>query len=116
MIEVCNCGEGHRTRLRESTCVYWVPLASVYKGGRKRRPAKGTGAAKEGSPTPTRSRTPPFPSPTRKRGRREEGRRGPAPSHKPIRFGPRGARPYSSLAAPFSTKAHEGPLTPRGVP
>src|SRR6266536_5351055 len=41
MIEVCNYGEGHRTRLRESTCVYWVPLTSVYKGGRRRRPAKG---------------------------------------------------------------------------
>src|SRR5215216_6686085 len=60
MFDVCNCGEGHRTRLRESTCVSWVPLASVYKGGRKRRPAKGKGCGQGGSPTPTRSRTPPF--------------------------------------------------------
>src|SRR5215216_2199947 len=60
MIEVCNCGEGHRTRLRESTCVYWVPLASVYKGGRRRSPAKGQGCGQGRSPTPTRSRTPPF--------------------------------------------------------
>ena len=38
-------GRGRRTRLRirsrGSTCVHGVPLASVYKGWRRRRPAKG---------------------------------------------------------------------------
>ena len=56
----------------------------------------------------------PFPSPTR-RGRKEGERRrkeGAGPqSPKPIRFGPRGGAPHTSLLHSISTKAHEGPLT-----
>src|SRR5215216_2234360 len=93
MIEVCNCGEGHRTRLRESTCVYGVPLASVYKGWRRRRPVKAIGAARVWSPTrtPSPSRSPPR----GERGRRkEEKERGLAPFSL-VQFGPegRGAQP-----------------------
>src|SRR6266536_1369800 len=42
MTEVCYCGEGHRTWLKDqlSTCVHGVPIALVYKGWRRRRPAK----------------------------------------------------------------------------
>ena len=64
-------GWGRRTRLRNrsrgSTCVHGVPLASVYKGWRRRRPAK-VGAARMWSPTRT-------PSPSRSPPRGEEGRR-----------------------------------------
>ena len=64
MTEVCNCGGGHRTRLRErlrrSTCVSrGAPLPPYIKeqggGGRPRRRAR-----QGGSPTPTGSRTPSF--------------------------------------------------------
>src|SRR5215216_1832138 len=98
MIEVCTCGEGHRTRLRESTCVFGVPLASVYKGGRRRRPAKAKVRPRRGSPTPTRSRTPPFlvgvGEEGRERGRRRKG------------AGLGGPRPTSWLPPLSPTKAH----------
>src|SRR3954468_9889803 len=52
MTEVEYGGGGHRTRLRndhvDQLCVQGVPLASVYKGWRRRRPAKLIGAAKMG--------------------------------------------------------------------
>ena len=56
----------------------------------------------------------PFPSPTRRGRKEEEGRRkeGAGPqSPKPIQFRPRGGAPYTSLLPSFSTKVHEGPLT-----
>src|SRR3954466_1463743 len=57
MTEVEYGGGGHRTRLRndhvDQLCVQGVPLASVYKGWRRRRPAKPIGAAKIWSPTRT---------------------------------------------------------------
>src|SRR5215216_3671398 len=109
MIEVCNCGEGHRTRLRESTCVCWVPLASVYKGGGRGGRPRGKGAAKGESPTPTRSRTPPFLVQQGKEGEDKKEGGGRPPSPKPIRFGPRGAHPTAPcypLSPPRPTKAH----------
>ena len=80
MIEVEYGGRGHRTRLRNDlkdqlVCLE-VPPASVYKGAKgEGRPAKV--GAPRGSPTPTGSRTPFFPSWTRRegeRGGREEGK------------------------------------------
>ena len=77
MIEVEYGGRGHRTRLRndheDQLVSSRVPLASVYKGARERgRPGKV--GAPRGSPTPTGSRTPFFPSWSRRRGK-EEGER-----------------------------------------
>ena len=78
-------GRGHRTRLRvrsrESTCVYGVPLASVYKGWRRRRPAKAIGAARMWSPTrtPSPSRSPPRGEEGRRKWRRRKGGRPPFP-------------------------------------
>ena len=72
IIEVDYGGGGHRTRLRDqeiNCCVYGVPPSSVYKGGRRRGPAKGVARPRRGKPTPSRF-APPFPSP-RRRG--EEG-------------------------------------------
>ena len=51
IIEVDNGGGGHRTRLRDqeiNCCVYGVPHSSVYKGGRRRGPAKGRRRAQGG--------------------------------------------------------------------
>ena len=52
MTEVEYGGRGHRTRLRndlnDQLCVYGVPPASVYKGWRRRRPAKAIVAARMG--------------------------------------------------------------------
>ena len=48
----------------------------------------------------------------RERRRRKEGGRPPFP--KQIRFGPWGARPTLPLLPSISTKAHVGPLNPRG--
>ena len=79
-------------------------------GGRARR-----------SPTPTGSRTPPFPSWIRtweggKRWRRRRKGGVPPPSPCPIRTRGRCARPLPWPPLLFSTKAHYGPLSPRGVP
>src|SRR5215216_1906444 len=35
MTEVCNCGGGHRTRLKINLCVLGCPPAPVYKGWRR---------------------------------------------------------------------------------
>ena len=78
-------GWGHRTRLRNrscgSTCVHGVPLASVYKGWRRRRPAKAIGAARMWSPTrtPSPSRSPPRGEEGRRKWRRRRGGRPPFP-------------------------------------
>ena len=122
IIEVDYGGGGHRTWLKDQTincCVSRGAPASVYKGSREGgRPAKVWSARR--SPTPSGSRTPPFPSWNRIRekekreGKKERGGRPPCP--KPIRFGPWGARPTLPLLPSISTKAHVGPLSPRGVP
>jgi len=116
MIEVCNCGEGHRTWLRESTCVYWVPLASVYKGGRRRRPAKGKVRPRRGVLLPLGVGLLPFLVQQGKgEGEKKEGGGRPlAPNQFGLGLG--GRAPTAPLLPPFSTKAHECPLTPRGVP
>ena len=54
MIEVCNFGGGHRTRLREDLVCLWGAPSHVYKGGGRRRPAL-EGAHQGGSPTWTPS-------------------------------------------------------------
>ena len=57
-------GGGHRTWLKDQTincCVSGVPPAPVYKGARGGCGRPGSRRARR-SPTPTGSRTPPFPS------------------------------------------------------
>ena len=83
-------------------------------GGRPRRARQG------GSPTPTGSRTPFFPSWNRRRGERGgrgEGKGGALPPSLVLfglgRGGARGPLLPPSL---FSLEAHVGPITPRGVP
>lgn len=77
MTEVEYVGGGHRTRLRndpeDQLVCHGVPPAPVYKGA-KGEGAAGQGGAPRGSPTPTGSRTPFFPSWRRRRG--ERGGRG----------------------------------------
>ena len=83
-------------------CVSGVPPTLVYKGVEE-GPAKEGGAPKGGSPTPTGSRTPPFPIWSR-RGKEEEGgrkERGGVPF--PIRIGLGGA--LSCSFPLLSTKA-----------
>ena len=81
----------------------------------ERRPARRRRARR--SPTPTGSRTPFFPSWRRRRGEgggREEGKGGATPLL--VQFGLEGegacGLPWPPLL--FSTKAHVGPLNPRG--
>ena len=100
MTEVEYGGGGHRTWLRndheDQLVCSRVPPAPVYKGAKGRgRPAKE--GAPRGSPTPTGSRTPFFPSWIRRRGKRRKSERkvgAPPPFPCPIqtRKG-RGARP-----------------------
>ena len=71
-------------------CVYGVPPAPVYKGARGRQPAKGRGAPKGGSPTPTGSRTPPFLVGVGEGKGEGEGRKGAPPFPSPIRTRPWG--------------------------
>ena len=94
------------------------PPAPVYKGARGcGRPGRGRARR---SPTPTGSRTPPFlvgiGFGRRKEREWEKERGGRPPCPKPIRFGPWGGRPTLPLLPSISTKAHVGPLSPRGVP
>ena len=100
-------------------CVYGVPPTPVYKGARGGGGRPGRGALR-GSPTPTRSRTPPIPSRSRRGGRKGrggEGKRGPAPfALNQFGLGLWGAHPTLPLLPSISTKAHVGPLSPRGVP
>ena len=111
MIEVEYGGKGHRTRLRndheDQLVCSRVPPASVYKGA-KGEGAAGQGGRAKGSPTPTGSRTPFFPSWNRRRGKEEEEgkeRGAPPPFPCPIRTRKgRGARPPPATF----------PLLPRG--
>ena len=99
-----------------STCVFRGAPASVYKGGEEGRLAGQGGEAQE-SPTPSGSRIPPpNPSWNRIRGGGKE-REGPAPSSCPIRTkGGEGRAAHEGLPLLFSTKAHHGPYSSRGVP
>ena len=93
MIEVDYGGRGHRTWLRDQEinyCVFGVPPAPVYKGARRRQPAKGRGAPKGGSPTPTGSRTPPFLVGIGEGKGEEERGKGAPPLPSPIRTSPWG--------------------------
>ena len=93
------------------------PLPPYIKeqGGRCGRPG---GGAPGGVLLPPGVGLPPFPSwnrireKERERGRRKEGPGPPCP--KPIRFGHWGACPTLPLLPSISTKAHVGPLSPRG--
>ena len=80
MTEVCFCGGGHHTRLRINLCVYGVPPPPYIKEGR-RGPAGLMVRPQGGIPIATRSRFPPFPSPSRRgeEGEEEKNGRGLAP-------------------------------------
>src|SRR4051812_20554034 len=64
-------GTAHGQEIKRSIVVYGVPPSSVYKGGKRRGPAKGVARPRRGKPTPSRF-TPPFPSP-RRRGKEGVG-------------------------------------------
>ena len=115
MTEVEICGGGHRTRLMINLCVYGVPPPPYIKEWRRGR-AGLLGHAPRGFPTPTRSRLPPFLVQLGggRKGRGREGKGGRPPS--PIRIGLGGRAPPLGSLLLSSTKAHEGPLTLRGVP
>ena len=100
-----------------STCVFRGAPASVYKGGEEGRLAGQGGEAQE-SPTPSGSRIPPTPILVGigllEGGKRE---RGPATSPSPNRTRGRGRRTaHVGMPLLFSTKAHCGPNSSRGVP
>ena len=95
-----------------------VPPAPVYKGA-----GEGAAGQEEGAPggvlLPPGVGFPPFPSPCRRRRKERRGRRkvgGAAPSL--VQFGlAMGAGASTPCGPPLlSTKAHEGPILPRGVP
>ena len=120
IFEVDYGGGGHRTRLKDQTincCASRVPPAPVYEGARGRGAAGQEGRARR-SPTPTGSRTPSFPSWSRRRGKEEGERkeRGRRPPPCPIQTRGRGGMRPDLATLLFSTKAHLGPLNPRGVP
>ena len=97
-----------------------MPPAPVYKGAKGEEAAGLKGARQGGSPTPTGSRTPFFPSWNRRRGERggrgeEKGGRRP-PSLVLFGLGRGGARGPLLTPSLFSLVAQVGPLTPRGVP
>ena len=92
-----------------------MPPTPVYKGARG-RPAGPVGRARRRSPPPSRSRTPLFPTPTRRgkgrgTGRRKGGR------HPPllVQFGPEGRGCTAHPGRPsLSTKAHKAHYFSRG--
>ena len=94
------------------------PPPYIKQPGGRRRPAKE--GAPRGSPTPTGSRTPFFPSWNRRRGERggrgegKGGRR--PPSLVLFGLGRGGARGPLLPPSLFSLEAHVGPITPGGVP
>ena len=99
-----------------STCVFRGAPASVYKGGEEGRLSGQEGEAQE-SPTPSGSRIPPpiLVGIGLVEGGKE--REGPAPSPCPIRTkGGEGRAAHVGLPLLFSTKAHHGPFSSRGVP
>src|SRR3954463_5256246 len=108
-----------KERSRRSTSVSrGAPLPPYIKEQGGGRPAL-VGAPGRRNPPPSRSRTPLFPTPTRRgkgrgRGRRKGGRRPPLL----VQFGPEGegARgpPWPPLS--LSTKAHKAHYFSRGVP
>src|SRR5215216_268730 len=107
MTEVEICGGGHRTRLRQlSTCVSMGCPPPLYIKEWRRERAGPLWRAQGGSPTPTRSRTPPSLVGVGEERKREKERRkgGRPPRPKPIRFGPRGAHPTAPLLPSTSTK------------
>ena len=120
MTEVEYGGGGHRTRLRNDhedqlVCLE-VPLPPYIKEQGGGRPALGARQERR-SPPPSWSRTPLFLVLLGggKEGGEGEGKGASPPFPSPIRTsGGGGARP--ALAAPLSlsTKAHLGPLVPRG--
>ena len=104
-------GAPHTAKTTVNLCVLGCPLPPYIKEWRRGGPAS-YGAPQGRIPTPTRSRFPPFPSPTR-RGRKEEGERrkeGPPPPPL-VQFGLGGRH---LLGGPLSSEAHGGPLTSRG--
>ena len=114
IIEVNYGGGGHRTRLRdqEINCsVYGVPLPPYIKEqGRERRPARRRRARR--SPTPTGSRTPSFPSWSRRRGKEEVERRKEKGGRRPLPFpnsdwGKGGRAPPLARLSSSTTWAHE---------
>src|SRR5215216_4547825 len=106
MTEVEICGGGHRTRLRQlSTCVSMgCPPPPYIKEWRRGR-AGLLWRAQGGSPTPSRSRFPPFPSWSRRRRKRERERRKGGPPPLPIRIGHGGGTHLGHLLL-SSTMAH----------
>src|SRR3990170_2214379 len=112
MTEVCNCGGGHRTRLRQiNLCVYGVPPGHVYKGWREEEAGAHRARPKCGVllGLPSPSRIPP-PTWNRKKGREKEKEERGRPLSL-VQFGPvhgEGARPPLRPFSPFPY----GPLRP----
>ena len=99
--------------------MYWgAPLPPYIKDLGGRQPSRRR-ARQGGSPTPTRSRTPPFLVGVGEGGRRREGegkRGAPPPFLVQFRLEGEGARGLPWPPLPLSTKAHEAHYTLRRVP
>ena len=112
MTEVCNCGVGHLTRLRETCVSFGVPPSHVYKGGEEEEAGQG-GRAPWGIQLGFRILVGvPFLPREGERGKEEEGRRKEgAPPPSLVQFGLAMGRGRALPCGPslLSTKAHEGP-------
>src|SRR5215216_6506811 len=118
MTEVCNCGGGHRTRLKINLCLLGCPPAPVYKGRRRGcRPAPRA-HQKCGVLLGLQVLVGVHQKEEReKEGEGEEKERGGAsPPPSPIRTRNMGGRAASPCASPLSplqpTKAHMFPRIP----
>ena len=116
MIEVCNCGGGHRTRLREDFVYLWGAPSHVHKGGGKRRPAlegRAIGGVQLGFPILVGL---PFVFQEGERGKEEEREKERGGRHPLlVQFGPahEGARGHP--LRPFSPFPY-GPIRPNTSP
>ena len=123
MTEVCNCGGGHRTRLKDQLVCLWGAPAPVYKGGEEEAGQQG---ARQGEGSPTRTPVLVGFGPTlfsfyrrgkraRRGSRRRKGGWRPLPKSNSTSSLVGGAPAPCGLVSP-PPMAHMAHIFPRGVP